>query len=570
MDREIPWRQILQLPPAMIDKYLAAIDEEALSWEEWRSIRPLTREEALAVYKDKMLRHRIMRSRALYRDKNCGQGELKAKCRVVCLGHQDPDLQQITRSSPTPGRVTEMVLYCLIVAGHNRELFDTDHEWVSWSGDAATAFLQGKQEDSERPAPLYMKAPADGLIECELYQILGNVYGLANAPALWTGELLGLGYTRHVFDQMLFYLVNEADQIVSLVMIYVDDFLGLHRKDHDISALLWGEIHTFSPDSKITFKGKTLELKKNEAGRYVMDITMEKFIQGLSPGVIPKGRLQEDELLSPAEFQEFRSVSGCLQWAATQARPEVAPALSLANHVALTTIHDLRSLYESLSYLKETPSEGIRIQDVGVGKATWVLTFTDASWANAQRSGSQIAVITGLTSEECKVRPVPFALVDWRSARSARVCRSTLAAEACAGDEGSDRGSYLNMFLSELTHRCPAHQAGLRLNYLQATDSKSLYDAVVQPNPSLTDRRSLVNVRATQETLTPLNMHWVPTWLQFSDGLTKASSVLRATFRKWLTAPFAALADHADLQEWKAGLGTTKKKKTSDNSEQAF
>ncbi|CAK9031626.1 unnamed protein product, partial [Durusdinium trenchii] len=544
MDREIPWRQILQLPPAMIDKYLAAIDKEALSWEEWRSIRPLTREEALAVYKDKMLRHRVMRSRALYRDKNCGQGT-----------------------------VTEMVLYCLIVAGHNRELFDTDHEWVSWSGDAATAFLQGKQEDSERPAPLYMKAPADGLIamtsrsKCALYQILGNVYGLANAPALWTGEvskrLLGLGYTRHVFDQMLFYLVNEANQIVSLVMIYVDDFLGLHTKDHDVSALQslfkWGEIHTFSPDSKITFKGKTLELKKNEAGRYVMDITMEKFIQGLSPGVIPKGRLQEDELLSPAEFQEFLSVSGCLQWAATQARPEVAPALSLANHGALATIHDLRSLYESLSYLKETPSEGIRIQDVAVGKATWVLTFTDASWANAQRSGSQIAVITGLTSEECKVRPVPFALVDWRSARSARVCRST-----CAGDEGSDRGSYLNMFLSELTHRCPAHQAGLRLNYLQATDSKSLYDAVVQPNPSLTDRRSLVNVRAMQETLTPLNMHWVPTWLQFSDGLTKASTVLRATFRKWLTAPFAALADHADLQDWKessfaaaAGAGET-------------
>ena len=90
MDREIPWRQILQLPPAMIDKYLAAIDKEALSWEEWRSIRPLTREEALAVYKDKMLRHRVMRSRALYRDKNCGQGELKAKCRVVLSGPPRP------------------------------------------------------------------------------------------------------------------------------------------------------------------------------------------------------------------------------------------------------------------------------------------------------------------------------------------------------------------------------------------------------------------------------------------------------------------------------------------------
>ena len=376
LDREIPWRQILQLPPSMIDKYLAAIEKEASSWEEWRSIRPLSREEALAVYKDKMLRHRIMRSRALYRDKNCGQGELRAKCRVVCLGHQDPDLQQITRSSPTPGRVTEMLLYALIVAGQNRELFDTNHLWLAWSGDAATAFLQGEQKDSERPAPLYMKAPTDGLImmtsrwKCDLYQILGNVYGLANAPALWTGEvtkrLTGLGYVRHSFDQMLFYLVNDAEQVVSLVMIYVDDFLGLHREDHDISSLQklfkWGEIQSFGPGNKITFKGKSLEITKNEAGRYVMDISMEKFVSGLTPGVIPKGRLKQDELLTKAEFQEFRSISGCLQWAATQARPEVAPALSLANHGDLTSIHDLRSLYEALAYLQESPSEGIRMQ----------------------------------------------------------------------------------------------------------------------------------------------------------------------------------------------------------------
>ena len=176
-------------------------------------------------------------------------------------------------------------------------------------------------------------------------------------------------------------------------------------------------------------------------------------------------------------------------------------------------------------------------------------------------------MVTGLTTEGCKTRPVPYSLVDWRSSRSARVCRSTLAAEACGGDEGSDRGSYLNMFLSELTHGCPAHKAGLRLNFLQATDSKSLYDAVVSPNPSLTDRRSLVNVRAMQESLTPLNMHWVPTWLQFADGLTKASVSLRQTFRSWLKAPFAALADHEDLQKWKARCNM-KRKETSDKTVQ--
>ena len=83
-----------------------------------RSVRPLDEKEARAVLNvlnDKILSKRVMRSRACYRDKNCGQGEVKAKCRVVCLGHQDPDLHSISRQSPTPGRTTEMILYAMLV-----------------------------------------------------------------------------------------------------------------------------------------------------------------------------------------------------------------------------------------------------------------------------------------------------------------------------------------------------------------------------------------------------------------------------------------------------------------------
>ena len=578
LDREIPWRQIFSMPPAYIDKFLAAINKEAESWAEWQSVRPLTREEAQAVYKDKLLKKRILRSRACYRDKNCGQGELRPKCRIVCLGHQDPDLASLTRNSPTPGRCTEHLLYLMLVAGYNKELFNSDHAWTAWTGDAATAFLQGRQRDSERPLPLFMKPPADGLIEltshwkAELYQVLGNVYGLSNAPFLWCEEIVQrlktISYKRHSFDKMLFYKTayihgSDEEEVVSLVMVYVDDFIGLHRSDYDITELQklfrWGDLQKFEEGKDITFKGKTLTLQKNQQGRFTLKISMSKFIEGLDSGSIQRGRLKEDPKLSPSEYQEFRSVSGCLQWAATQARPEIAPVVSLSNHGNDTTIAHLRDLYEALDLLKSTQDAGITIQDVPFNKSSVVLTYTDASWANAQRSGSQIGVVVGITTAAVKEGPVPFALVDWKSGRSARVCRSTLAAEASAADEGADRSAYINMLASELLYCSPAHRLGPRLDFVQATDAKSLYDAVVATNPNLTDKRSLVNVRAIQESVSGNQMHWLPTRLQFADGLTKVSETLRSFFRSWLSKPFAVLAEHPDIEKWLNPQGAKEK-----------
>ena len=123
------------------------------------------------------------------------------------------------------------------------------------------------------------------------------------------------------------------------------------------------------------------------------------------------------------------------------------------------------------------------------------------------------------------------------------MCRSTLAAEATAADEGSDRAAYLNMLLSPILYQQPAHRVGCKLSYLQVTDAKSLYDTIVSPNPSLSDKRSLVNIRAIQETVSPQQVHWVPTYLMFADGLTKISATLRQTMTEWLQAPFVKLTD---------------------------
>lgn len=57
-----------------------------------------------------------MKSRAAYRDKARGTGQLKAKT----IGCMDPDLKAVTRDSPTRTRLSEMLVLAIATAGANR------------------------------------------------------------------------------------------------------------------------------------------------------------------------------------------------------------------------------------------------------------------------------------------------------------------------------------------------------------------------------------------------------------------------------------------------------------------
>lgn len=283
------------------------------------------------------------------------------------------------------------------------------------------------------------------------------------------------------------------------MLVYVDDFIGVHRQDYCIDELhskfKWGSLSSLRLNEPATFKGKELTLQLNEEGRHVMKVTMKKFINGLDSGSLPRGRLQGKPELSPSEQKELRSVSGCLQWAATQTRPEIAATVSLTAHGAEAKIQDLKNLYSTIGFLKETSDRGILIQDVPINKQTLLIGYSDASWANAKKSGSQIGALVGLTTSDAMERPAKMILLDWKSSRSVRVCRSTLAAEASAGDEVADRSSFANLFLSELLYLQPAHRVGNRVSWVQATDAKSLYDAVVSEDAGFHQSHSGDNVR---------------------------------------------------------------------------
>ncbi|CAJ1354878.1 unnamed protein product [Effrenium voratum] len=499
LEKELPWRTIMEGSPEYIDHFVEAVRAEEASFKTWSPLRPLSDDEVKEVLANPRLRRRVMRSRAAYRDKNKGLRPTRAKARVVIIGCTDPDLHELNRECATPTRQAEHVLLTFYISGRNRKLNHRKDLWLLWGGDVKTAFLQGTPE--KRPDPIYMYAPRDGIIALagvfkhQMYQVQGNLYGLACAPRTWslevTKRLLAGGYTRHSLDRMLFMFSgkvkgSDKPQLLALVLVYVDDFLVTHSELYALSHLTgmftWGASQYLSEDQHLDFKGKELRLIKVKSD-FVLKITQTKFIESITPGKPLRGRSPE-ECLKPTDMSEFRSLSGCLQWVAGQSRPDMSAVVSLSNRGAKSTVTDFKNLCDAVKELMETKHDGICIPGLQVNDATNVVIYSDSGWANSADYTSQHGALVLLCEPNCTENVAQAALLDWKSTRSSRVCRSTLAAEASAADMSIDRGSYLSLLVAEILQQIPSFKLDKPLSLRHVTDCKSLYDCICAENPN--------------------------------------------------------------------------------------
>ena len=281
-----------------------------------------------------------------------------------------------------------------------------------------------------------------------LYRIRGNVYGLASAsaPRTWYKEVsrrfLSTGYLQHSLDRLLFYKRSkDGAHLMAIAIVYVDDVLMASRLDYDKSEILnqftWGSSAELTTEQSLTFKGKELSLVKAD-DKYHLKVTQKQFIANSEPGQVRKGRIQEGPPLSMEEQTEFPSLTGSIQWLAGQTRPELAAWVSLANKGKDTGPAELAQLYSTLDYAREHADDGLTFQDVAIHRATTIVGYADSSWANAAQCASQQGCIVLLTTPHCTQVVTKGNIVDWRSNRSSRVCRSTLAAESIACDDCVD------------------------------------------------------------------------------------------------------------------------------------
>ena len=167
---------------------------------------------------------------------------------------------------------------------------------------------------------------------------------------------------------------------------------------------------------------------------------------------------------------------------------------------------------------------------------------------------SQMGCLVLFGSPKSLEQKSAVSVLDWKSARSPRVTRSTLASEANAMDETVDRATYANVFVSELLYggagKTPRRGDLFQLRALrqvQCTDCKSLYDAVISPNVSASEKRTMIAIRSVQDFIKEDECHWVPTEVMWADVLTKEDRNLCLAFQGWMKAPYVMLVDEKKI-----------------------
>ncbi|CAK8996955.1 Copia protein (Gag-int-pol protein) [Cleaved into: Copia VLP protein, partial [Durusdinium trenchii] len=343
---------------------------------------------------------------------------------------------------------------------------------------------------------------------CELYEIVGNLYGFASAPRTWWLNVLTTclqkNFIQHRYDKCLL-IKRDAKGLLQVVMIvHVDDFLVTFRSDYDVEELrqmfTWGSTTLLDEKNEIIFRGKEIRVVKTN-GKITLKVTQRAFIEEMSCGTLARGRLSA-ESLNESEWRELRSVAGSLQWLGGQTRPDLCSAVSLANKGRDTKPSDLKTLFEYIQLAKETADLGLAFFPSPFNKASLIIGYGDSSWANGQ---------TPLVAK-----------AKWANAM----------------DETVDRATYANVFVSELlyggTGKTPRRGDLFQLRALrqaQCTDCKSLYDAVISPNVSTSEKRTMIAIRSAQDFIKEDECHWVPTEVMWADVLTKEDRNLCLAFQ---------------------------------------
>ena len=283
--------------------------------------------------------------------------------------------------------------------------------------DVNLAFLYGDLQDDvyiSPPSGFTFGTSASGKrLVCKL---LKSLYGLRQAPAVWRGVLhaffLVLGFTSCDGDPCVYF--RRADAIFTLIAVHVDDMLIVCN---DLRTLA-----TFKDAVKARFKVKDqgpihgreflgIEVDHDQP-RGIVSLYCDRFLQDtlaklgikigdLYPASTPIAPSDKTIPPQPASTMEnppswdLRKLSGCLTYATSICRPDLAVSASLMsstdwNNITTQNVeHGDRSLRYIVGTLQKYPKLGLRYnRDVfdNDQDALTLLCYADSDHAGDQKT----------------------------------------------------------------------------------------------------------------------------------------------------------------------------------------
>ena len=456
--------------------------------------------------------HRILTPRFVYVDKNDGlrtaqnQLPLQANARLVVPGFADVEAYGIRCDAPTASRTSQHLLLT----------FAASLGWSIWSADIKSAFMKG-EEFGPNERVLYLaniraKASDEPLLPFSatgLCRVKKGVFGLADSPRRWYKRLnkavTKRGWRISSLDNALWFLWSaNGAQLEGMMISHVDDLLlAGNSRAHETLTSLGAELGFGAiSEGSFTYCGKHIEQLPDKS----IKITMEEYHQNLQPiRIAPDRKKDPSSPLNPGERKQLRAILGSLQWLVAQIRVDCGFQLSSLQGET-PCIGTLMRANLLLRQMKQRSNFALHFKPLNL-KGAGILTVSDASLGNVTRNGSgegeplkkvysQAAYLVMIADADLLAgRPGNFTILDARSHRLQRVCRSTFAAEILGIEEAMDTGQYCRGVLAEAfghpLDRKPFDLSTDAVPMLTVTDAKDAYDKSCSDTPSYGSQKSL-------------------------------------------------------------------------------
>ena len=236
----------------------------------------------------------------------------------------------------------------------------------------------------------------------------------------------------------------------------------------------------------------------------------------------------------------LRGINGSLQWLVTNTRIDLAAKVSLsASETSNPTIESLHKANKLIRQAQRDDTLPIHIHAIPLDQLNFGI-FSDAAWAVRPDGSSQGGYLIYATSHALhKGQEAPLGVIEWKSWKLTRKCRSSLAAESQAMADSVDMLNFVRLVFADCLHpegidlRRPDEVLKLLPESCAITDCKSLYDAL-EKNESLglglSEKRTSIEVTATRQHMraTGIKTKWVNPDRQLADVLTKATALRQA------------------------------------------
>lgn len=291
----------------------------------------------------------------------------------------------------------------------------------------------------------------------DLARIKKGVFGLSDAPRPWylrlNRSLVASGWERTSIDYACWLLWSpDRKSLDGAILSHVDDLLlgGNWRAKQKLLDL--GKELGFGAISEgdFTYCGK--RIRQHEDGR--ITISMVEYHGNLKQIHIPMHRRKmPDAELSDGERRQLRAALGSLQWLVAQLRFDLGYQLSVLQGET-PRVGTLMKTNLLIKKFKQKPDFALTFFPMDI-KAAGVVVVTDASLGNVTKQGSGEGAVMEkvysqsayfvLLGEESLLsgQEGRFSVLDARSHRLQRVCRSTYGAELMGCEEGMDMGTYI-------------------------------------------------------------------------------------------------------------------------------